>query len=715
MFNSLLSSIRIGINASILTVIIPVLFFVLFFIGSKFCKKGEWNEEYFDIKQTQVIRGFCVVGILLHHLAQRTAASWLDSKYIIHGLDFFVDIGYMFVGMFIFISGYGLYKSYKNKENYFEDYFSKRLFPLILAYVITSLIYYLYKGIPSSYTWYVAAICYCYIAFYIAFKKSHNECLSLLIVLLTILIYCAFCKFMMFGGWCYNVIGLFLVGIVYAKFEKHIIKLFKKAYIPLLLVALILMIVFRYYGHHYETIIYNVTNESIYDRNSVLIILFRFLAALFFVLTIILISLKCKFNNRVLSFYNSISLEFYLIQGLFVHAFSYSYFDAVKPIYYIKNIPLYILIVFVLATISAFIISFVDSKIVQFWNYFKKREEYELAYVRKGLKRLFIVFGSVLLLYFIVNGVIGIVSDKKAEKNIDEYTDKYITYADVNGKKMASYIVGNGKNTLIIMGGNDDPCPTLSMRYLADELSSDYKVVVLDYLGVGFSDNPTSRRTSSNIAYEIHEALASLNVEDNYILVPQYISGLYAQEYVKKYKEEVKAVIAIESEVSSEWMDIARNSGMSIMEYNKTMQRNSILSYCLARFLNFTGLDELVWPLLKSFYTHGLDDYEINTAKYMVFNRIYNKTYVDEIMNKYENITKSNSAQYPRNKYIIDILSYSDASELKNRGINSEEAHAKACFERSKHKTIYVYDLYKCFFDEPRILKDIIDEIEYIK
>ncbi len=285
--------------------------------------------------------------------------------------------------MFIFISVYGLYKSYKNKENYFGYYFSKRVFPLILAYVITSLIYYLYKGIPSSYTWYIAAISYCYIIFYIAFKRNNNEYLSLLIVLLATLIYCVFCKFMMFGGWCYNVIGLFLVGILFAKFEKYVIKVLKKAYIPLLLVTLILMIVFRYYGKHYETIIYNVTKESIYDKYSFLIILYRFLAALFFVLTVILVSLKCKFNNKILSFYDSISLEFYLIQGLFVHAFSYSYFDAVKPIYYIKNIPLYILVVFILASISAFIINFVDKKIVQFWNYFKRREEYELAYVKK--------------------------------------------------------------------------------------------------------------------------------------------------------------------------------------------------------------------------------------------------------------------------------------------------------------------------------------------
>lgn len=705
----------LNVKSNTLILIVPILFIAILFIGSKFCKKGEWNDECLSLKQTKAIRGFCAIGILLHHLAQRTAASWLDSKYIIHGLDFFVDIGYIFVGIFVFVSGYGLYKSYKNKENYFNNFFSKRVFPLILAYVTTSLIYYLYKGISSTYTWYIAAICYCYISFYFSFKKTRNEYLSLSIILLSTIIYCAFCRFMMFGGWCYNVIGLFFVGIVFAKFEKHIIALFKKAYIPLILITILLMLICRYYGHYYEGIIYSITKEAIYDKYSLLIILYRFLAALFFVLTFILISLKCRIGNKILYFYDHISLEFYLIQGLFVHAFSYSYFDAIQPIYYIKSVPVYILVVFILVTISAFIINYVDGKIIQFWNYFKEKEEYELAYVKKGLKKLFVVFGIVLLLYFVINGAIGIISDNKTKSIINEYTDKYITYVNADDKKMAAYIVGNGKNTLIIMGGNDDPCSTLSMRGLADELSSDYKVVVLDYLGKGFSDDPTTSRTSSNIVYEVHEALHNLGIEKNYILVPEYISGLYAQEYVKKYKEEVKAVIAIESEVSSEWMDIARSNGMSIMEYNKFMRRDSVLNYCLARFVNFTGLDTLAWPLLKTFYMTGLNNYEQDIAKYLVFNKLYNETYVDEIKHKYANLIQSNSAQYPRNKYIIDILAYSDASELKDRGIESEEAHAKACFDRSKHKTEYVYDLTKTLFTEPRILKDIINRIEYIK
>lgn len=44
--------------------------------------------------------------------------------------------------------------------------------------------------------------------------------------------------------------------------------------------------------------------------------------------------------------------------------------DYVLPLYYIKNIPLYMLVVIVLATASAFVINYVDGKIMQFLQYF---------------------------------------------------------------------------------------------------------------------------------------------------------------------------------------------------------------------------------------------------------------------------------------------------------------------------------------------------------
>lgn len=711
MLTNLINNITIGINSTILTIIIPILFISLLFSQSKFYKKDEWNEDYLSKTQTKIIKGFCAVGIVLHHLAQKTAAPWLESKYIIHGLDFFVNIGYLFVGAFLFISGFGLYKSLKANENYFENYFSRRILPIIIAYLTTNLVYYFYDTISSTYNWYVVAILVCYILFYFGFKYFKKEYISFLIVIVGIVIYSAICNFMMLGGWWFNTVGLFVVGLLYAKFEKKIVPVIKKVYVPLLIVAIVITCFGNWYGRYFENVVFSIRKESLYNLYSLYIILFRFIAAVNFTLIIILVSLKCKFNNKVLSFYGSISLEFYLIQGLFVQAFSYCYFDInIKPLYYIKNVPLYAIVVIVLATAVAFVLNYADKKIHEFLLYFYEKRKNEINYVFKALKIVFIVLISACLLYILVFSIVSMKENADAKKYIDEYKEKYITFTDVGNKKMAAYIVGSGKDTLVFMRGNNDPCPSISMRYLADSLSDTYKVVVLDYLGTGFSDKPSSKRTSANIANEIHEALHNLNIEKNYILVPEYISGLYAQEYVKKYKEEVKGVIALESEVYPERKALTNYLGASPVEYHKFNQLNNIFNYCLARLASIKGPDLIVWHLVEDLYLKCVNEDEIIVAKNIFFKNIYNSTYLEENKMELVNYESSVSAQYPRKTYVYDIISNTDSRVVSRMGQKSEELHAQVCFDRSKHYSKIVNDLTKSVFYASGIIHKIVDE-----
>lgn len=357
------------IKSNYLVWLFPLLFILLLFIGCRFAKTHEWNDNYLGTGQAKVLKGFFAIGILLHHLSQRTAAGWLDPHYIIHGLDAFVDIGYFFVAYFLFISGYGLYKSYKTKVDYFKHYFLRRLVPVLLAYLTTSLAYYLYKSIESRYTWYVCAIVLCYLLFYFAYRFIKNENVSLLIVILGLFAYSSYCHINEVGGWFYNTVGLFVIGILFARFENKIVPLFKKIYIPLLLITFILTFVCRYYGLHFEQIVYGVNDRKIYDLYNFLIILFRFIASFNFVMLVLLISLKCEFKNKFLSFISSISLELYLIQGIFVDSFAYCYVEPyIKPLYYIKNIPLYVLVVSLLSIISAIILNYIHKFVYKLLN-----------------------------------------------------------------------------------------------------------------------------------------------------------------------------------------------------------------------------------------------------------------------------------------------------------------------------------------------------------
>ena len=103
---------------------------LLLFWGSKWYGRKQWNEESFSLSQTKAWQGFFAVMILLHHVGQKTCASWLDRRWPrMPGLELFVPIGYYFVAFFLVCSGFGLYKSWKSKENYLKGFVKKRVSP----------------------------------------------------------------------------------------------------------------------------------------------------------------------------------------------------------------------------------------------------------------------------------------------------------------------------------------------------------------------------------------------------------------------------------------------------------------------------------------------------------------------------------------------------------------------------------------------------------
>ncbi|MBQ8633290.1 MAG: acyltransferase family protein, partial [Lachnospiraceae bacterium] len=85
-------------------------------------------------------------------------------------------------------------------------------------------------------------------------------------------------------------------------------------------------------------------------------LLSQMLASCAFVFFVFMLGMKMKIGNKVLNFMGTITLEFYLIHGLFVELFGFNFVDARPAIHYIKNVALYVLVVLVLGLISAILL-----------------------------------------------------------------------------------------------------------------------------------------------------------------------------------------------------------------------------------------------------------------------------------------------------------------------------------------------------------------------
>lgn len=360
----------------------PLMLFVILF-GAKWSKKGSWNEEFLSLQQTKYIQGYLAVCIMLHHIGQETCASWQEYK-LIPGLELFVPIGYFFVAVFFFCSGFGLYKSKQGKADYFHGFFKKRMLPLLLAFVFSNWIYVVARilmhekmnsgklffyltgiAMPNIYGWFAIIMPLFYLFFYVSFRVFKKEGWQIGSVMVCTFVYTFLGTnidhndFLMQGEWWYNCVHLFWIGILFAKYEKQVVAVFRKCYIVLLPLAAIFMYVtfvlsewfmgiFSYYGEYNPTL-----SRFQVVGNRWICLSMQMLACGLFVLVVVLLNMKLKIGNRFLGFMGTITLEFYILHGLFLEFFSYRFCNLVPSIVRIKNVALLIVIVFALSVPAA--------------------------------------------------------------------------------------------------------------------------------------------------------------------------------------------------------------------------------------------------------------------------------------------------------------------------------------------------------------------------
>lgn len=366
---------------------------LILLVGSKF-KFISWNEEFMSVSQTKMIQGFMAILIMFHHLSQKTCAPWLMPIYIVHGLDPFVEIGYLVVGVFLFCSGYGLLKSFKTKENYLKGFGKRRILPLLISYFLINIIFIvvrlwrkqkivglaLWLGTISSYSmpnpngWYVIAALIFYVAFYLCFKFIKNERIAIISVCGVVFLYCLLCSMLDHNGtwfqgeWWYNSAFCFCFGMLFAKNEDKLITGAKKHYVRYLIMAVVGLVVafilaklaadnVSYYAENFDP------SHKVLRRWICLILQTN--AAMMFVITVLLISMKLRLNNIVLKFMGTITLEFYLIHGLFIEFFGYSFMDMGPSVHYIKNVFFFTLVVAACSLVSAIIISRLNKLIMR--------------------------------------------------------------------------------------------------------------------------------------------------------------------------------------------------------------------------------------------------------------------------------------------------------------------------------------------------------------
>lgn len=117
---------------------------------------------------------------------------------------------------------------------------------------------------------------------------------------------------------------------------------------------------------------------------------------------------------------------------------------------------------------------------------------------------------------------------------------------EVDGKQMNVYVAGNGPKTLVFLSGSGTSSPILDFKSLYSKLVKDYRVVVVEKFGYGFSDDWSKDRDLDTILSQTRKALQEADVKGPYVLLPHSMSGLEAIHWSASYPKEVEAIIGLD-------------------------------------------------------------------------------------------------------------------------------------------------------------------------
>lgn len=395
-----------------LTWIVYALFVLMLVIGGRFAGFGSdgFYDEPMETQTVRSLRGFAAVGVVLHHISQQEALQNAGE------LSLFVNAGYLFVSIFLFCSGYGLYVSLQNKPGYLDGFLRRRLKYILVPFYVTTAIYALFlalcgvkepplywisglTGITtlSPFAWYPIVITILYIAFWLFFRKAEKPAvpvagLFLLILLLSVLFsveghfvwwkgpknwwisgmevpWWMQQKVWWFQGeWWVNSAVAFPIGIIFAANREKLNVWLKKGYWVKLVLCLFLCVFFR---RHSMMLQGDIGYWSEYSGkgpgivNKMICLAGQLPEICFFVATLYMVLLKYRTVNAAGRFFGGISYESYLMNAVTINGFLFliygKYGQPVKP--GDPNIIWYTVIVFALTVLLGWLIHLLDNRI----------------------------------------------------------------------------------------------------------------------------------------------------------------------------------------------------------------------------------------------------------------------------------------------------------------------------------------------------------------
>ncbi len=681
-----------------LVTIIYLILLVLLFYKSKFFGSREYNGDYLSKDTMKALQGFASIAIIVHHVAQKTCAYGIPPEYVRHGLEPFLNIGFLLVALFFFCSGYGLTVSDMNNVNYMDDFIKKRVVPLIIPFALTNTVFLSLEAtrgidsnfglLPNTYSWFVIVIFGVYILFWLVFRTYIKERFKFLLVTLEIIAFIGVLYVLGSGEWWYNSLPAFLLGMFYARFNTKITSFIRKCYPFALIVFSVLFAGMFYVSNYTDKDFWGVGLYTFPLVKSIL----QMVCSSLFVLLVFTILMKIRIGNPVLGFFGKYTLELYLFHVVFVEIFGWCFiYQSSKPYLYISSNTLYLFAV-ILAAIP---VSIVINKLNRFVVKLVYKINIDIFEFTGHYYRKFVI--ALLVIVILVTGMTFYVN-KDDVKAAREAYDNYIVENDIklidvgNGNTVAASVNGEGR-TIVLLDFSDFTSPIFYYKRVAKIMTDNYRVVILETPGFGFAGEAKTEQNIETVVDEIHTALNSLGINEDYVMFARNEGSFVVDSYISLYSDEVSEIITLDGNLVNQYQEIisATNSywdGFWYGSYRSLKIRSSAINS-----FKVTGYISWFWESFSRYLEFlYFDSKEIEAMHYIYVNQYYSDGFVDLYNDLPFYCERNMDFSYSEDTEVTMIVSGGMCDNLRrNFQIDWEELHNRVITNCDNQSAIYMY------------------------
>lgn len=197
------------------------------------CIRGGDILYDFNASRTLPLRGIAALMIVLYHVASNVREEPILKQFLLFG-----DIA---VGLFFFISGYGLLVSYSKKgDGYMQGFLRHRFAKLLPPFLIATIGYELYQSFQDGHStlssltaiahggtmlpdsWFVLTIMFYYLLFYVCARLFHKPSVIVMSLWFVTAGYIAMCYCLGWERYWYKTVCAINLGFTYSLLEVRI-------------------------------------------------------------------------------------------------------------------------------------------------------------------------------------------------------------------------------------------------------------------------------------------------------------------------------------------------------------------------------------------------------------------------------------------------------------------------------------------------------------